>query len=171
MPGGNGEHAGSFVQCVSADSKNKDAAFLYSLWDTSPSISLQRVMLPYTLRDPYRISHYKSKAYRTLWPAAKEYLIALDEAANHAVIDMIMSGAGDYANAIDRAMTAMYAGKDIKSRLDARRQGVGLDHEEARRGQPAEGSYAQLPEAARRDVEQHGRQAGAGGTRHVAAPR
>ena len=25
MPGKNGEHAGSFVQCVSADSKNKEA--------------------------------------------------------------------------------------------------------------------------------------------------
>jgi multiple sugar transport system substrate-binding protein len=31
---------------------------------------------------------------------------------------MIMSGAGDYANAIDRAMTAIYAGKDIKAGLD-----------------------------------------------------
>jgi multiple sugar transport system substrate-binding protein len=118
MPGGNGEHAGSFVQCVSADSKNSEAAFLYNLWLTSPSISLQVVMLPYTLRDPYRISHYKSPLYRKLWPAAKEYLIALDEAANLAVIDMIMSGAGDYANSIDRAMTGIYAGKDIKSGLD-----------------------------------------------------
>jgi multiple sugar transport system substrate-binding protein len=118
MPGGNGEHAGSFVECVSADSKNPEAAFLYNLWQTSPSISLQIVMLPYTLRDPYRISHYKSPLYRKLWPAAKEYLISLDEAANLAVIDMIMSGAGDYANSIDRAMTAIYAGKDIKSGLD-----------------------------------------------------
>jgi multiple sugar transport system substrate-binding protein len=118
MPGGNGEHAGSFVQCVSADSKNPEAAFLYNLWLTSPSISLQVVMLPYTLRDPYRISHYKSPVYRRLWPSAKEYLIALDEAANLAVIDMIMSGAGDYANSIDRGMTAIYAGKDIKSGLD-----------------------------------------------------
>jgi len=118
MPGGNGEHAGSFVECVSADSKNPEAAFLYNLWQTSPSISLQIVMLPYTLRDPYRISHYKSPLYRKLWPAAKEDLISLDEAANLAVIDMIMSGAGDYANSIDRAMTAIYAGKDIKSGLD-----------------------------------------------------
>ena len=38
--------------------------YLFSQWATSPSISLQRVMLPYTLRDPYRISHYKSKQYR-----------------------------------------------------------------------------------------------------------
>jgi len=118
MPGKNGEHAGSFVQCVSADSKNKEAAFLYALWCTSPSISLQRVMLPYTLRDPYRISHYKSKKYRSLWPSAKEYLITLANAANEAVIDMIMSGAGDYANALDREMTAIYAGKSVKSGLD-----------------------------------------------------
>jgi len=118
MPGKNGEHAGSFVQCVSGDSKNKEAAFLYALWCTSPSISLQRVMLPYTLRDPYRISHYKSPAYRKLWPGAKDYLIALNDAANNAVIDMIMSGAGDYANALDREMTAIYAGKDVQSGLN-----------------------------------------------------
>jgi multiple sugar transport system substrate-binding protein len=118
MPGKNGEHAGSFIQCVSADSKNKEAAFLYALWCTSPSISLQRVMLPYTLRDPYRISHYKSKAYRALWPAAKDYLITLADAANDAVIDMQMTGAADYANALDREMTAIYAGKDIKQGLD-----------------------------------------------------
>jgi multiple sugar transport system substrate-binding protein len=118
MPGKNGEHAGSYVQCVSADSKNEEAAFLYALWCTSPSISLQRVMLPYTLRDPYRISHYKSPAYRKLWPGAKDYLIALNDAANNAVIDMIMSGAGDYANSLDRAMTAIYAGQDAQSGLN-----------------------------------------------------
>jgi multiple sugar transport system substrate-binding protein len=118
MPGKNGEHAGSFVLTISADSKNKEAAFLYALWATSPSISLQRVMLPYTLRDPYRISHYKSKAYRALWPGAKDYLIALSDAANFAVLDMIMTGAADYANALDRAMTGIYAGKSAKSGLD-----------------------------------------------------
>ena len=29
-----------------------------------------------------------------------------------------MNGAGDYANALDRAMTAIYAGKDAKAGLD-----------------------------------------------------
>jgi multiple sugar transport system substrate-binding protein len=118
MPNRNGEHAGSFVQCVSADSKNKEAAFLYNLWITSPSVSLQIVMLPYTLRDPYRISHYRSKKYRSLWPGAKDYLIALAEAANYAVIDPIMTGAADYANALDRAMTSMYAGESPQAGLN-----------------------------------------------------
>jgi multiple sugar transport system substrate-binding protein len=118
MPQLNGEHAGSFVKMVSADSKNKEAAYLFSQWATSPSVSLQRVQLPYTLRDAYRISHYKSKQFRSRWPSAGEYLKALADAANNAVLDPIMTGAADYANALDRAMTAIYAGKDIQSALD-----------------------------------------------------
>ena len=108
---------GSF-QTVTADSKNQEAAFLYNAWITSPSVSLQIVMLPYTLRDPYRISHYKSAKYRSLWPGAKNYLISLAQAANYAVIDPIMTGSADYANAMDRGMTGIYAGKDVKSGLD-----------------------------------------------------
>ena len=118
VPGLNGEHAGAFIKCVMSGSDNKDAAYLYNQWATSPSVSLQRVMLPYTLRDPYRISHYRSKAYRNLWPGAAEYLEALCEAANDAVLDLSMSGAGDYANALDRSMTSMYAGKDVQEALD-----------------------------------------------------
>jgi multiple sugar transport system substrate-binding protein len=118
MPQLNGEHAGSFVKMVSAYSKNKEAAYLFAQWATSPSVSLQRVQLPYTLRDAYRISHYKSKQFRSRWPSAGLYLKALNDAANNAVLDPIMTGAADYANALDRAMTAIYAGKDIKKALD-----------------------------------------------------
>jgi multiple sugar transport system substrate-binding protein len=118
VPGRNGEHAGSFIKCVMATSKNQEAAYLFNQWATSPSVSLQRVMLPFTLRDPYRISHYKAPEYRRLWPAAGQYLQTLAEAANNAVLDLLMSGAADYSNALDRAMTAMYAGKDVKQSLD-----------------------------------------------------
>jgi multiple sugar transport system substrate-binding protein len=39
------------------------------------------------------------------------------------VLDMIMTGAADYANALDRAMTAVYAGKSAQSGLnDAARE-------------------------------------------------
>ncbi len=154
MPGKNGEHAGSFVLTVSADSKDKEAAFLYALWCTSPSISLQRVMLPYTLRDPYRISHYKSKAYRALWPGAKDYLISLSDAANNAVLDMIMTGAADYANALDRAMTAIYAGKSAQSGLndaarewDAITKKLGADRQKA-----AYAQFLKLPGATARNT-------------------
>ena len=70
VPGLNGEHAGSFIKAVMATSDQQEAAYLFNQWANSPSISLQRVMLPYTLRDPYRISHYKSARYKRLWPSA-----------------------------------------------------------------------------------------------------
>ncbi len=118
IPGKNGEHAGGYLKTVSADSKNQELAYLFNQWVTSPSISLQRVMLPYALRDPYRISHYKSPAYRKLWPGAKDYLIALNNGANNGVVDLLMSGAADYDAALDREMTAIFAGKDVKKGLD-----------------------------------------------------
>jgi len=119
IPGRNGEMAGGYVKCISADSKNMELAYLNAQWMCSPSVSLQRVMLPYALRDPYRISHYESKAYRNLWPTAKEYLIQLANGANNAVIDLIIPGAQDYADALDRGMTSMYTGSDIKKTLDS----------------------------------------------------
>jgi multiple sugar transport system substrate-binding protein len=117
VPGRNGWF-NAVVRCVSADSKNQDAAYLFTQWDTSPSISLQRVMLPYSLRDPYRISHYKSKQYGSLWPSAPQYLKGLNNAANTGVVELVMTGAADYSTALDRAMTAMYSGKDVQGTLD-----------------------------------------------------
>ena len=43
---------------------NPEAAYLFMQWVTSPPVSLVRTMLPYSLRDPYRLSHYKSELYR-----------------------------------------------------------------------------------------------------------
>jgi multiple sugar transport system substrate-binding protein len=117
VPGKNGWF-NAVVRCVSADSKNQDAAYLFTQWDTSPSVSLQRVMLPYSLRDPYRISHFKSKKYGSLWPAAPEYLKGLNNAANTGVVELVMTGAADYSTALDRAMTAMYSGKDVQGTLN-----------------------------------------------------
>ena len=118
IPGRNGEHAGGYLKTVSADSKNAELAYLHAQWVTSPSISLQRVMLPYALRDPYRISHFKAPAYRKLWPSAAQYLVALNNGANTGVLDMIMSGAADYDAVLDREMTAIFAGKSVKQGLD-----------------------------------------------------
>ena len=50
--------------------------------------------------------------------AVAQYLKALSDAANNAVLDPIMTGAADYANALDRAMTAIYAGQDIQTALN-----------------------------------------------------
>jgi multiple sugar transport system substrate-binding protein len=74
-------------------------------------------MLPYSLRDPYRLSHFKSPEYRALWPDAKEYLINLNNSANVGLLDMIMPGWQDYALSLDRMCTAVWAGTDPKSAL------------------------------------------------------
>jgi multiple sugar transport system substrate-binding protein len=138
MPGKNGEHAGAFVKAVAADSANKEAAYLFTQWTTSPAVSLARVMLPYALRDPYRLSHFKSPLYQALWPDAKHYLIGLNNAANSAVIDMTMTGASDYSLAIDRMCTAVWAGEDPKTALttcaaewDSTTEKLGIDAQRA----------------------------------------
>ena len=117
VPGRNGEMASGYVKALAAGSKNEEAAYFFMQWVTAPPLSLVRTMLPYTLRDPYRLSTYKSEQYRALWPAAKEYLINLCECSNTGVVDMIMPGWQDYALSIDRMCSAVWGGQDPKSAL------------------------------------------------------
>ncbi len=118
IPTGHGEMASGYVKAVTSDSKNPEAAYLLMQWMCSPTISTQRVMLPYALRDPYRISHYTSPKYRALWRHARQYLVNLANAANEGVLNPIMPGTADYAVALDRACTSAYAGTDPKKALD-----------------------------------------------------
>jgi multiple sugar transport system substrate-binding protein len=46
------------VITLSSDSKNKDAAFLFALWITSPSISMSTIFDPMGSWDPCRINHF-----------------------------------------------------------------------------------------------------------------
>jgi multiple sugar transport system substrate-binding protein len=134
VPGGNAQHASGYVKALAAGSSNEEAAYLFMQWSTSPAVSLARVMAPYALRDPYRLSHFTSPLYRSLWPNAKDYLINLSNSANGAVLDMIMPGWQDYALSIDRMCTAVWAGEDPKTALqraaaewDATTERLGVD--------------------------------------------
>jgi multiple sugar transport system substrate-binding protein len=151
VPGGNGEHATGYVKAVAAGSNNEEAAYLFTQWVTSPQLSLVRVMLPYTLRDPYRIAHYTSPQYRALWPTAKDYLVNLSNCSNNAVVDIIMPGWQDFALSIDRMCTAVWAGQDPKSALtkaaaewDTTNKRLGMDVQKAAYEQfkKMPGSYA-----------------------------
>jgi multiple sugar transport system substrate-binding protein len=110
MPGGWSMLASGFVLSVHSGSQNKDAAYLFAQWMNSPSVSLERVMLPYTLRDPFRLSHYDSEAYRALWPKAGEYLDMLREQTNTALFDIVMPGSQEYHTAIDQMWGAVQGG-------------------------------------------------------------
>jgi multiple sugar transport system substrate-binding protein len=115
---GNPEHATGFNKVLSANSENPDAAYLFMQWVTSPPVSLARVMLPYALRDPYRLSHFKSDLYGALFPSAKEYLHTLNASANVGLLDPIMPGAQDYFLSLDRMATSVWAGADPQSALE-----------------------------------------------------
>jgi multiple sugar transport system substrate-binding protein len=118
MPGGHGEMASGFDLGVSADSKHKEAAYLFVQWMTSPKISLQRVELPYTLRDPYRISHIDAPSYRHLWPQAPQYLDTLAKAGQTALLDNFLPGGAQYDDALGRAIFSAFTGADPKMALD-----------------------------------------------------
>ncbi len=115
---GNPEHATGFNKALSADSPNPEAAYLFMQWVTSPPVSLARVMLPYALRDPYRLSHFKSDLYGALFPGARDYLINLNNSANVGLLDPIMPGAQDYFLSIDRMCTSVWAGTDPQQALE-----------------------------------------------------
>ena len=117
-PGGRSMLAGNFALGTSADSKNKDCAYLFTQWMNSPDVSLQRVMLPFALRDPFRKSHYASPGYRALWPAAGEYLDTLEKAGMAGQSELGIPGAREYAEAVDQAVTSAQAGTDPKAALD-----------------------------------------------------
>lgn len=117
-PGGHSELAGGFNLGVSADSKNKEAAYLFIQWLNSPEISGQRVKLPYALRDPFRASHYADAEYAKLWPSAPQYLETLKQAGDAGLQDLAIPGAREYEDALDRAVSAAYAGTDPKAALD-----------------------------------------------------
>lgn len=122
MPGGHSEMAGGYDLGVSPDSKYKEAAYLYIQWLTSPKISLQRVELPYALRDPYRLSHINSSSYRHLWPQAPQYLNTLLQIDKVALLDNFVPGAAQYDNALDKAINAALSGMDPKQALDTAAQ-------------------------------------------------
>jgi multiple sugar transport system substrate-binding protein len=114
LPGGYSSLASGFMLCVSSDSANKDAAYLFAQWMNSPTISLERVMLPYTLRDPFRLSHYSSEAYRALWDNAGEYLDMLQEQTNTALLDIIMPGSQEYHTAIEQMWGSAQGGTPVE---------------------------------------------------------
>ncbi len=117
-PGGHPQLAAGFSMSVSADSKNKEAAYLFIQWINSKEISLQRVQLPYALRDPFRKSHFESESYQSLWPDAKEYLATLQAGAVTGLLDLSVINTFAYEDALGRGLQAVMGGADPQESLD-----------------------------------------------------
>ena len=118
-PGGHPELAAGFALSIAANSKNKEAAYLFIQWLNSEEISTQRVELPTTLRDPFRVSHYTNPGYLALWPDAKDYLKTLKDASETGLLDLSLIQTDKYEEALRQAMSKLWAGDDPKAILDA----------------------------------------------------
>lgn len=118
MPGGRSTLAGGFSLGINSQSRNKEAAYLFIQWWTSPEISLQVTMLPFGLRDPWRLSHFESPLYRNAWGNADEYLDTLKEAAMNGQWELGIPGGREYMEALDHAVTGAYGGEDLQRALD-----------------------------------------------------
>ena len=117
-PGGHPQLAAGFALSVASTSKNKDAAYLFIQWLNSEDTSLQRVQLPYALRDPFRDSHFTSAEYLAKWPDAKEYLAALQQGANTGLLDLSLLQTDKYEEVLRQAISKLWAGEDPKAILD-----------------------------------------------------
>jgi multiple sugar transport system substrate-binding protein len=137
-PGGHPQLALGFALSVASTSKHKDAAYLFIQWLNSKAISTQRVQLPYTLRDPFRVSHYTDPTYLSRWPDAKDYLATLKLASETGLLDLSILQTDKYEEALRQGISALWAGDDPKAILDkiaaqwdAITEKVGLDKQKA----------------------------------------
>ena len=135
-PGGHPQLAAGFSLAVSASSANKEAAYLFIQWLNSEEISLQRVQLPYALRDPFRDSHFESEEYKSRWPDAPEYLATLQEGAVTGLLDLSLLQTDRYEEALRQGLSRLWGGDDpqailddIAAQWDATTERVGVDRQ------------------------------------------
>ena len=161
VPGGNGEMASGYVKALAAGSQQRGGGLsLHAVGRPAPPVSLVRTMLPYTLRDPYRLSHLQvATLYRALWPAAKDYLVNLCECGQQsACVDMIMPGWQDYALSHRPDVLAVWGGAGSEGGLQKAAAEWDATTAAARRD-GAEGGLSGIPEAAGLLRRPHGREA------------
>jgi multiple sugar transport system substrate-binding protein len=94
--------------------------------------------LPYTLRDPFRTSHYSNPEYRARWPEATDYLTLLKSASEVGLVDLSLIQTDKYEEALRQGFSRLWAGEDPKvilddvaSQWDAITQRVGLERQKA----------------------------------------
>ncbi|MBX2883678.1 MAG: sugar ABC transporter substrate-binding protein [Granulosicoccus sp.] len=136
-PGGQPELAAGFSLSVASGSKNKEAAYLFIQWMNSEEISLQRVQLPFALRDPFRTSHFESEEYRGRWPTAPEYLDVLKQGAETGLLDLSLLQVDRYEEALRQGISRLWAGDkpqvildDMAMQWDKLTERIGVDKQQ-----------------------------------------
>lgn len=117
-PGGRPGIAIGHSLAVASGSKKKELAYLFIQWLNSEEISARRVQLPYTLRDPFRSSHFHDKEYLSAWPNAKDYLATLKQGGELGLMDLSLIQTDSYEEALRHGLSRLWAGQDPKKILD-----------------------------------------------------
>lgn len=96
------------------------------------------MQLPYTLRDPFRTSHFRNADYLSRWPDAKDYLATLKSASERGLMDLSIIQTEKYEEALREGLSKLWGGEDPQRILDevARRwdqitERVGVDRQRA----------------------------------------
>lgn len=117
-PGGRPGIAIGHSLAVASGSKKKELAYLFIQWLNSEEISTRRVQLPYTLRDPFRSSHFHDKEYLSAWPDAKDYLAILKKGGELGLMDLSLIQTDSYEEALRHGLSRLWAGQDPAKILD-----------------------------------------------------
>lgn len=117
-PGGSPQLAAGFSLSVSSSSPDKEAAYLFIQWLNSEEVSLQRVQLPFALRDPFRESHFTNVEYLSRWKDAPAYLETLRAGADSGLLDLSVLQIDKYEEVLRQATSRLWGGEDAKSILD-----------------------------------------------------
>ncbi len=130
-------------------SQNKEAAYLFIQWLNSKDVSLERVQLPYALRDPFRESHFASEEYKSRWPEAPDYLAALQAGAVTGLLDLSLIQTDRYEEALRQGFSRLWARRGSAGDPRRHRRALGRDDRADRRRQ-AEGGLRRLGVQAQR---------------------
>jgi multiple sugar transport system substrate-binding protein len=148
-PGGSPQLAAGFSLSVSSSSPDKEAAYLFIQWLNSEEISLQRVQLPYALRDPFRESHFTDAEYLSRWKDAPSYLKTLRAGADSGLLDLSVLQIDKYEEVLRQATSRLWGGEDsqailddVAAQWDALTDRIGVDKQRA-----AYGDWASKPNA------------------------
>lgn len=118
-PPGTSNFSAGFELMINATSKNKDLAYLFAQWYTSPEIHKIWISFPTSLGKPTYTNEFTDKDIANLFPDANEWALAIQEAVdNNPHPDLIIPGSNDYHIAVDQAVTSALAGADPQAALD-----------------------------------------------------
>ncbi len=117
-PGGHPQLAIGHILAVAANSKNKEAAYLFIQWLNSEDISIKRVQLPYALRDPFRTSHYTNPEYLAKWAEANSYLATLKASSESGLFDLSVIQTDKYEEVLRQGFSRLWAGENARKILD-----------------------------------------------------